>query len=66
MSTSLSSEGIVVNFGGNVLVSDRDNATIFASISIGEIGLVLILVFSLGSTKEKCISFLDDRERSGK
>jgi len=66
VSTSLSSEGIVVIFGGNVLVSDRDNATIFASISIGEIGLVLILLFSLGSTKEKSMSFLDDRGGSDK
>jgi len=66
VSTSLSSEGIVVIFGGNVLVSDRDNATIFASISIGEIGLVLILLFSLGSIKEKSMSFLDDRGGSDK
>ena len=66
MSTSLSSEGIVVIFGGNVLVSDRDNATIFASMSIDEIGLVLILLFSLGSTKEKSMSFLDDRGGSDK
>ena len=45
-----------------MLVSDRDNATIFASISIGEIGLL----FSLGSIKEKCMSFLDDRGGSDK
>ena len=57
MSISLSSEGIVMIFLGKFLVSDRDNATIFASISIGEIGLL----FSLGSIKEKCMSFLDDR-----
>ena len=66
MSTSLSSEGIVMIFGENVLVSNRDNATIFASISIGEIGLVLILLFSLGSIKEKSTSFLDDRRGSDK
>ena len=66
MSTSLSSEGIVMIFGGNFLVSDKDIATIFAYISIGKIRLVLILLFSLGSIKEKSMSFLDDRGGSDK
>ena len=44
-----------------MLVSDRDNATIFASLSIGESWLVLVLLFSSGSTKEEYMSFFDGK-----
>lgn len=52
-STSLGSEGIVTISFDYVLVSDRNNVTIFASLSIDESGFLLILLFSLGSTKAK-------------
>ena len=60
-SSSLSSEEIVMMFGGDYLVSDRENTTIFDSLYIGESRLALILVFSSRSTKERSVSFLDNR-----
>ena len=48
-------------FGGDFLVSNRNNGTIFSSLSIYESGLVLILMFSSGSIKEECMSFVDGK-----